>query len=892
MQPSYDAPQGGGEGLVDSTDAVAAVDAHGLVSAWSPGARRLLGYAPSDVIGRPAARLLAGDPPAAALRQVAGSRSWSGKVALRHQDGRRLEVHLRAWSALDADEQPQWFLVHSPSPQAESTYDDPRLRPYDDAQPHPYDDPQLSTYGDPQLSTYGDPRLVEWAFALSPLTLAIYDVDGRILRMNAATRGLLGLAEDDRVLGHVVEDLYGDARAQGVPSAPVFSEHVTETMRRVARTGQEIRYEVSAPTSDSREPTWWAVTMSPVTDPTGRVHGVFTAGCDITEQFVARQRLAVLNEASARIGTTLDVTRTAEELADVAVPRVADFVSVDLLDSVLHGGEPLPGPVDGTVALRRVAHRSMTRGVPEAAVALGAVDTYPDYAPPARCLALGRPVLSARGDDDFDRWARWHPARAARIRDYGFRAVMAIPVRARGTTLGVAAFVRRRPEPFTPDDLVLAGEMVARAAVCVDNARRYTRERSTVLTLQRSLLPRQLPQQAAVEVATRYLPGSSQVGMGGDWFDVIPLSGARVALVVGDVVGHGIHASAAMGRLRIAVRTLADVDQAPDELLTQLDDLVIRLAAERVSTKGDDREETAAPDETVGGAERAGLDERGPTEGAALHTAAETAETTATADNAEAAGDMAATCLYAVYDPISRRCTVARAGGPVPALVRSDGTVDLLDFPAGPRLGIGGLPFEATEVEVPEGSLLAFYTDGLIDAQAGNLDELCRVLSGNHGQPLESTCDTVLQRLLPAVPTDDVALLIARTHALGADRVATWELDQDPSVVADARKRASDQLADWGLEDLTFVTELVVSELVTNAIRHAEAPIRLRLIHNRSLICEVADASSAAPHPRRARTFDEGGRGLLLVAQLTDRWGTRQTPTGKIIWAEQSLPEN
>nr|WP_307628542.1 ATP-binding SpoIIE family protein phosphatase [Streptomyces turgidiscabies] len=431
--------------------------------------------------------------------------------------------------------------------------------------------------------------------------------------------------------------------------------------------------------------------------------------------------------------------------------------------------------------------------------------------------------------------------------------------------------------------------MVARAAVCVDNARRYTRERSTVLTLQHSLLPGQLPRLEAVEVATRYLPGRSQAGMGGDWFDVIPLSGARVALVVGDVVGHGVHASAAMGRLRIAVRTLADVDLAPDELLTHLDDLVVRLAAERVSAKGDAREETATPAGTAdGGDEWAGLDDERTVadEGAALHEIAETA------DIAEAVGEMAATCLYAVYDPVSRHCTVARAGGPVPVLVRSDGTAELLDVPAGPTLGVGGLPFEAAELEVPEGSLLAFYTDGLIDARPGNLDELCRVLSGHRAQSLERHCDTVLERLLPAVPTDDVALLIARTHSLGADRVATWELDQDPSVVAVARKRVSDQLAVWGLEDLTFVTELVVSELVTNAIRHAEAPIRLRLILNRSLICEVADGSSGAPHPRRARIFDEGGRGLLLVAQLTDRWGTRQTPTGKIIWAEQSLHES
>ena len=820
MNSFGDTTPGAGEGPVRTTDAVAAVDARGLITAWSPGAGQLLGYAPSDVIGRPASLLLARDPPAAALRHAAASQNWSGRVTLRHQDGRLLEADLRAWSALDTDGRPQWFLVHSPTRRRSG-------------------------------SGHDDPNLLEWAFALSPLTLAIYDPDGRILRMNTATRRLLGFEEDNQVLGHAVEDLYEASREQEVPTAPAFSEHVTEAMRRVAVTGQGARYEVSTPASaGSQELTWWAVTMSPVTDPAGRVHGVFTAGCDITEQFEARQRLALLNEAGARIGTTLDVTVTADELAGMSVPRLADFASVDLLGSVLTGGEPLPGPVQGTVALSRVAHRSITEGIPEAAVALGTVETYPDYSPPARCLASGQPVLSTKGDGDFDRWIRANPTRAARVHDYGFHSVMAIPVRARGTTLGVAVFFRRRPGPFAADDLVLASEMVARAAVCVDNARRYTRERSTVLTLQRSMLPRQLPQQAAVEVATRYLPGSSQAGVGGDWFDVIPLSGARVALVVGDVVGHGIHASAAMGRLRIAVRTLADVDLAPDELLTQLDDLVIRLAAESRSAEGDDHVERA-----------------------------------------EAADDMGATCLYAVYEPISRHCTIARAGGPVPALVRSDGTVDLLDIPAGPRLGLGGLPFEATELDVPEGSLLALYTDGLIEARAGNLDELCRVLSRRPGHSLESTCDTVLQALLPDQPADDVALLIARTHALEAAHVFTWDLAPDPSVVATARKKASDQLGLWGLEELTFTTELVVSELVTNAIRHAQAPIQLRLIQNQSLICEVADGSNASPHPRRARTFDEGGRGLLLVAQLTDRWGTRQTPTGKIIWAEQSLPE-
>jgi serine phosphatase RsbU (regulator of sigma subunit)/anti-sigma regulatory factor (Ser/Thr protein kinase) len=411
-------------------------------------------------------------------------------------------------------------------------------------------------------------------------------------------------------------------------------------------------------------------------------------------------------------------------------------------------------------------------------------------------------------------------------------------------------FLRHRtPESFGEDDLLLAEEIVARAAVSVDNARRYTRERRTALALQRSLLPERPPALTAVDVAYRYLPAGSGADIGGDWLDVIQLSGARVALVVGDVVGHGIQASATMGRLRTAVRTLADVDLAPDELLTQLDDLVIRL----------DREE--------------GPEARGRAE--------------------ETSGEVGATCLYAVYDPASRRCTLARAGHPPPALVTADGTVRFLDLPAGPPLGLGGLPYESAEVELGEGSLLALYTDGLVEAADRDigvgLGLLRRALS-SPADTLEETCDLVLRTVLSGRPADDIVLLLARTSALGARRMRTWHLPRDPAAVAGARKVAGEQVAAWGLGETAFATELIVSELVTNAIRYGEAPIQLRLIRDSTLICEVSDGSSTAPHMRRARVFDEGGRGLLLVAQVAERWGSRQTPAGKTIWAEQPLP--
>jgi anti-sigma regulatory factor (Ser/Thr protein kinase) len=346
-----------------------------------------------------------------------------------------------------------------------------------------------------------------------------------------------------------------------------------------------------------------------------------------------------------------------------------------------------------------------------------------------------------------------------------------------------------------------------------------------------------------VEAASRYLP-AARAGVGGDWFDVIPLSGMRVAMVVGDVVGHGIQASATMGRLRTAVRTLADIDLAPDELLTHLDDLVVRLSEE--------------------------------------------------AGSEGATGEVGATCLYAVYDPVSRRCNLARAGHPPPVMLRPNDLPRQIDLPAGPPLGLGGLPFESVELDLPEGTVLALYTDGLIGSRERDAETSHQLLYQaleRSSESLEGACHEILQALLPlgGVP-DDVALLLARTRGLPASQVVTWDIPADPALVAPVRKQVVDQLDTWGLSEATFTAELVVSELVTNAIRYGESPIRLRLIHDAAtLICEVSDSSHTAPHLRRAKTFDEGGRGLLLVAQLTQRWGSRHTTEGKTIWAELTL---
>ncbi|MEU5313039.1 SpoIIE family protein phosphatase [Streptomyces sp. NPDC021562] len=780
----------------DAATARAVIDENGTLVEWNEGARRLLGHPADEVVGRPAARLLAADttPPA-----PTGDR-WDGVLRLRHRDGRTLPV---------------WLLAHH------RTADDGRsghwlvVSPLDGSGPRGLDDP------------LGTAVLMQ-----SPCAVAVYDEHLRLRRVNQAMAEVIGLPEE-HIQGLRIEEIGGQPQ----------SEELERNMLQVLTSGRPLDVQTYLRTGGEPLAHAWLARMAPITDAAGRVRGVCLAAHDFTENYLARERLQLVNEASVRIGGTLDVTRTAQELADVCVPALADFVTVDLLDPP-ESGEELPVPLSAPVTLRRTAHRSVLPGTPEAVLAPGHTESYPAFSPQADALIAGRTIVASVPSGDMTQWLTWHKVRGERVREFGVHASMAVPIQARGVTLGVAVLTRhRRPDPFSADDVLLAEEITARAAVCIDNARRFSRERETALALQRSLLPRTLPHTAALRAASRYLP-AARAGVGGDWFDVIPLSGLRVAMVVGDVVGHGVQASATMGRLRTAVRTLADIDLAPDELLTHLDDLVLRLSEEQ------------------GG-------EGSP-------------------------GEVGATCLYAVYDPVSRRCTLARAGHPLPVVLRPGGRLHEVDLPAGPPLGLGGLPFESTEIELPEGTVLAMFTDGLITSRHQDPDTGRRLLHealAAYGGSLDETCDRILHALLPSGgAADDVALLLARTQSLPPSRVATWDVPADPALLARIRKEVGEQLDVWKLSTAAFTVELVVSELVTNALRYGAHPIRLRLIHDlTTLICEVSDANPTAPHLRRAKTWDEGGRGLLLVAQLTQRWGSRHTPEGKTIWAELSL---
>ncbi|MFE4383160.1 SpoIIE family protein phosphatase [Streptomyces cyaneofuscatus] len=798
-------------------DAVAVIAGDGTVIGWTRGAEALLGYAAAEMVGRSAALLLAGAPDtrrtaAIAARSRDGS-GWSGQIALRGRDDRLIDIDVRV-SASFLVAGREGFLVSG----RERT---------------------------PQWTVDGS--VLEGFLTRSPVGMAVLDPELRYIWLNDTLEQFGGVPREQR-LGRRPADVL-----PGLLAAPL-----ERLMRQVLATGVPVTdYEyLGWSWADPNRRRAYSSSFFPLADAEENRIGIGYMVLDVTDRWNARRLLALVNEAGASIGSTLDVQRTAQELADFAVPRFADFVFVDLLETPLGRDRPDtplsgPGMQVGRPPMRRMGMSSVREGCPEAVVQIG---ERVEFVPPPHDVHLlfdGDPVLLRMLDPDSHTWAVEHPARAARIREFGLHSLISVPMRARDTVLGLTTFMRsQNPVPFDEDDVAPARELVARAAVCVDNARRYTREHTAALVLQESLLPHTLRGGTALDVASSYLPADAKDGVGGDWFDVIPLSGARVGLVIGDVVGHGISAAATMGRLRTAVQTLADMDLAPDELLARLDDLVMRLSEE----------------EPAGGqADRGGTTVLG------------------------------ATCLYAVYDPASRCCTMARAGHPPPVIVTPEGAVSFLDLPLGPSLGLGGLPFESLDVELPEGSLLGLYTDGLIEGPEKDVEQgkirLGRAISRD-GLPLDELCEAVVKELLPVPQPDDIALLLARTHALRPDRLVSWEVPLDPAAVGATRNKVARQLEVWGLDELTMTTELIVSELVTNAIRYASGPVRLRLLLQSVLTCEVSDASSTTPRLRHARTTDEGGRGLFLVAQLARRWGTRYTRRGKIIWAEQGLPSS
>ncbi|MGN9756470.1 SpoIIE family protein phosphatase [Streptomyces sp. SD31] len=681
-------------------------------------------------------------------------------------------------------------------------------------------------------------------FGQSPFGFILIDPELKVRRVNHRFASLFGGTPDDH-RGHDVHDYLPRPEA----------DRVAATLRRVLESGNSITdMHVTGFLPGSDERRHWSVNLYRVHSGSGRPIGIAWLGLDITarraaarEAAAARRNLALLNDAGARIGNSLDLETTARELLDVVVPGFCDLATVDLYQGLLAGDETPPGLADGSAELRRVAFASAVSDAPfvggGAAVAVGAVHHYPFNSPCADALRTARP--------------QYVPGEEGGL----VQSTLAVPMVAHDTVVGLAQFARTKgSEPFGDRDRELAVELAARAAVCIDNARLYRREHERALILQRSLLPPGDPVASGLDIACRYLPGNASSDrpseVGGDWFDVIELPGHRTALVVGDVMGRGLRAAVAMGELRSAVRTLALLDLEPAEVLSALDEIARGLGA-------------------PGGVQQATRAARRPRE----------------ADLSEV---YLATCVYAVYDSVTRRCTFANAGHLPPVLVEPGEAALMLDVPPGMPLGVGGEPFEEVEVELPEGALLALYTDGLVESRDHPLDEGLQAFVGaltDPSSPLEDVCDHVLNTLDSHHGEDDIALLMARVQGLPAESVGDWTLPREPRSVGRAREYARGQLLSWDLEPLVDTTELLVSELVTNALRYGEGEIRLRLLLDRTLVCEVWDSGLVQPRRRRARDTDEGGRGLQLVGLLSAAWGSRRTPRGKTVWFELPLPD-
>jgi PAS domain S-box-containing protein len=678
-----------------------------------------------------------------------------------------------------------------------------------------------------------DRAVLDSLFEQFPVGVVVYDEEGRFIRLNRALEQINGVPVAEHIGKRIREVLPGlDPRLEEIPDE-------------VLRTGIPVvdeQYGGFTPASD--EERVWSVSYNRLHGPDGEVIGLSGLILDVTDRHRvaaaaagARRRLALVNKAGSRMGTALDVERTARELADVAVPDFADAIVIEIKEEVF---DERIGPV-GPVWLAPVRRRRVLvhEGVgpvsdPERAEGFSAWSTDADISDrmlggAAWHSSAGISAVAKEPIRSVDGTLLWQPS--------GGDSIL-VPLWAREALLGVVHF-HRNPDspPFEPEDIEVAEEITTRAAVSIDNGRLYYRERTTALMLQRALLPQRIPSLPGVQVAYRYLPGSVGAEVGGDWFDVIQLSGARVALVVGDVMGVGVRAAGIMGQFRTAARTLAGLDLAPAQVLHQLDELGASLSENHL-----------------------------------------------------------ATCIYAVYDPATGKLAVSRAGHPPPLLLAPDGTVGGLDVPPSPPLGVGGgayrsWVFETKEFDIPDRSRLAFYTDGMVEDKGRDIDEgigvMAALLANCPPDSLEECCDAVTDVLgITGDTSDDATLLLAQVQSIPPDRKAHWQLDAHPSAVSDARRKVRTKLVDWNMSALTDTAELLVSELVTNAQRYGRSPVSLDMLKTDRLLVEVGDALDVVPQVRRAQETDEGGRGLQLVNQLATRWGTRTTGNGKIVWFE------
>jgi PAS domain S-box-containing protein len=632
-------------------------------------------------------------------------------------------------------------------------------------------------------------KVLEAMFSQSPVGLHVFGPDLRVLRVNSGAVGMRGVPPS-AVVGRPLAEVY----------ARFDADKVEPVVRKVLATGEpvlDLRVRGYPPVHPDREHVFSA-SIFRLEDDDGLPIGVVAAAVDITHREHARERLSVMHQARRRIGPSLDPLDCAHSLVEVSVPVLADVAAVALTDAVLHSEDAAALP-DGRPRLRWVA------------------------AGPGGASQV--PVVGEAADQvAFDDVVRRLDPRIERSQNTND---LVTPLACRGVPLGVALFRRPdRRDPFEDEDVRLAMNLASHTALCIDNARRYEQAHAVALALQGHLLRPSLTRQGAVDLSHRYRPTGRGAGA---WFDVLPLSGARIAMVVGQVDGQGPKAAAAMVQLRSAVHALSALDLEPHDVVARLNDTVRRLDEERPSA--------AAPEPLTAG------------------------------------------CVYAIHDPVKSECSIARAGRQLLLVGGPDGTWNDVPLPETPELGEDGPPFAADEFSLPAGSMLVLSSGHVPDAGL-----LRRLREGTVAGSTEVVADML--------PDDQAAVLVAHTRALDPADVASWEIPAATSSVSEARRHATGRLGQWQLDDAALATELIVSELVTNAIRHGRPPVRLRLVRNtvrNTLTCEVLDASPAAPHLRHARAGDEGGRGLFICGELADSWGVRWSDQGKTVWTEAAL---
>ncbi|WP_326773395.1 ATP-binding SpoIIE family protein phosphatase [Streptomyces sp. NBC_01445] len=794
--------------------AVVVVGESGLVSHWSTGARRLFGPAREDAVGRPATDLL---PVSGALPDGPDSEAY-GEEGAYDGLGPGLESSLEGRASYPAAgrarlEAPRreridvlWWAYPLVGPGPEKLLvlaaDAGRLHADDVPDGHPLE------------------RIAP-GFALHT------DFPGadELARGLPAILPSMSVGESARIVSQVLE--------LGYPVLE-FSLHdrvpVTADWGVPRRTERKARREEAARAAAAGLP---APRRAPDDD------------ADDLEYAAVREHLEFLNEVSGRIGSSLDLSRTIIEVSRAVVPRFTDVAGTYLREQVV-AGEGFPeGPPDATTLWHRVAlEHTDEPGRWDDVVPVGESMPFPAHTPFFQCMTSGQPVLVPRITEEMgNAIASQFEKRDIRplITD---RSMLVVPLKARNVVLGFMILLRHRERPvFNDMDRVTGAELAARAGLVLDNARMYTYQESVAETLQDSMLPHIEPHMPGCDIATRYLPGTLLGRVGGDWFDSIKLPGSRTALVVGDVMGHGLNSAAMMGQLRTAVQTMAALDLPPAQLLRNLDDLAQRLGEHYL-----------------------------------------------------------ATCLYAVYDPIANELELANAGHIPPVLVRAeDGRSELLELPTGAPIGVGGVPFESVRVPMAPGDRLVMCTDGLVEVRGEDIGVGLATLCESAAHPaasMDAACDTIIRSLAVTFADagrggrkDDVALLMARLNGIAPEDVADWSVTPDPAEVRRTRALVRDQLTAWGLGALTGPAEMMAGELVANAVRHARTrSVEVRLVRSGTLVCEVEDDDQRLPTLLNAGPGDEFGRGLRVVSALAREWGTSRTGSGKTVWFELALP--